>query len=90
MRLAVSCLVAAVVFCLLGASCGYGRQVCQIIDTAQDACTVIRYLGPDGEEREVRVPRAELQRFAQKEAARQAAIKPERVVDRLLDAGADQ
>ncbi len=55
--------------------CGYGKVACQVIDTAADACTVLRYLGPDGKPQEVRVPRAELEQFAKTEAARQAAAQ---------------
>ena len=51
--------------------CGYGKVACSIVDTAADACVVLRYLGPDGKMRQVRVPREELQAFALTAAARQ-------------------
>lgn len=54
------------------AGCGHGRDVCKLVDAMQDACVVIRYLGPDGEERTVRVPKSVMQDFAAREAARQA------------------
>jgi hypothetical protein len=57
------------------AGCGYGKVACQIVDTAADACQVVRYLGPDGKPRDVRVPREELIAVAQKEEAKQAAAK---------------
>ena len=53
--------------------CGYGKTACSIIDTAHDACVVLRYLGPDGKPRDVRVPRAELEAYARMTAAKQAA-----------------
>lgn len=64
-----------ILFALALCGCGYGRPVCQVIDTAADACTVLRYLEKDGTVREVRVPKGELERFARTEAARQAAAK---------------
>lgn len=30
------------------AACGTGAAACKVVDVASDACTVVRYLGPDG------------------------------------------
>lgn len=39
-----------VLFLLLTSAqgCGYGKPACTVIDAAAQACTVVRYLGPDG------------------------------------------
>ncbi len=54
--------------------CGVGKTACSIIDTAAEACVVLRYLGPDGKVHDVRVPRSELEGFARMSAAQQAAL----------------
>lgn len=48
---------------LLSASfiaCGYGGKACKVVDLAHNACTVVRYLGPDGKTHEVTLTPAEL------------------------------
>jgi len=61
--------------------CGYGQVACQVVDTAHDACTVLRYMGPDGKPAEVKVPSSELAAFAHETSMRQGAAR---------DAGTDQ
>jgi hypothetical protein len=46
---------------------------CAIVDTAKEACTVIRYLDATGKEAEVRVSREELREFGREAATRHAA-----------------
>ena len=58
---------------LLLVGCGAGAKVCAIVDLAQHACNVIKYLGPDGKEHEVRVTREEATEFATKMEAKRAA-----------------
>jgi hypothetical protein len=36
-------------------ACGYGAKACKVIDVAHEACSVVRYLAPDGTVREVQV-----------------------------------
>jgi len=64
---------------LLPTGCGKGALVCSAIDIAHTACDTfpIRYMGPDGKEHVVYVPKEMLQRTAERAAAQQA------------DAGAD-
>lgn len=38
--------LASVVF--LQVACGTGATACKVVDVASDACTVVRFLGPDG------------------------------------------
>lgn len=67
------------------AGCGHGSTACLVVDAAQQACTVIKYMGPDGQPRQVRVSKEELQQFgrdmAQKRAVARAleaeALEPE-------------
>lgn len=61
----------AVLFAAL-ASCGYGAAACKIIDTAHDACTVLRYMEADGTVREVHVTREELAELGRAAARREA------------------
>lgn len=59
------------------AACGHGAAVCGVVDVAseaaQQACTVLRYLGPDGKVHEVRMTNKELAEYGQELAARKAA-----------------
>jgi hypothetical protein len=53
------------------AGCGKGAVACAVVDAAHQACTVVKYMGPDGKVREVRVSQEELASFGQRtEAAR--------------------
>lgn len=63
-----------IIVALLSVGCGAGGKACAIIDAAHQACTVVRYLGPNGEQREVKVTKAELEAFARETAERQAAM----------------
>ena len=38
----------AVVALALLPACGHGAKVCAVVDVAHDACSVVRYLAPDG------------------------------------------
>jgi len=61
---------------LLSQGCaGWGGTACKIVDAAQTACTVVKYLGPDGKEREVRVSREEFQEFGREMSTKRAAEK---------------
>jgi hypothetical protein len=55
------------------AGCGHGAAACAVVDAANQACTVIKYMGEDGKVREVRVNRDELDQFAREAAAREEA-----------------
>ena len=67
--------------CLAGAlgaaGCGHGATACKVVDAAHEACAVIKYLGPDGEVRQVRVTQEELQQFGQEVASKRAAAAKE-------------
>lgn len=54
---------------------GWGSTTCKVVDAASAACTVIRFMGEDGKEHEVRVSRDELAGFGQEMAAKRAAEK---------------
>lgn len=64
-------IIALVALMLVG--CGAGAKVCAIVDLAQHTCNVIKYLGPDGKEHEVRVTREEASEFAAQMEAKRAA-----------------
>ncbi len=64
-------IVALVALWLVG--CGAGGKVCAIVDLAQHACTVLKYVGPDGKPAEVRVTPEEATAFAQQMSAKRAA-----------------
>ena len=57
------------------ANCGTGKVACQVIDTAHEACAVIRYLGPDGKVRTVKVSNEEISAFGKRVATARAAAK---------------
>jgi hypothetical protein len=59
----------------LGASCGATKVACQIIKTANDACTMIETVGADGKPVQTPVTNEELQGFAKMAAARRDAEK---------------
>ena len=53
-------------------ACGHGATACKVIDAANEACAVIRYLGPDGKVYSVQVSNEELASFGQRTAAKRA------------------
>lgn len=67
--------VAAVAVVLVSplAACGAVNGACQVVDTAHHACTVLRYLGPDGGVEEVNVSGEEVASFARETKVRRAA-----------------
>lgn len=56
-------------------ACGVGKVACQIIKTANEACTVIEMIGADGKVVQVPVTNEELAGFGQMAAARRTAEK---------------
>lgn len=56
------------------AGCGYGKPACTVIDAAAAACTVVRYLGPDGKMHLVHVTPAEMQLVGEAVSAHHADI----------------
>jgi hypothetical protein len=54
-------------------ACGSGKAACAVIDTAHEACSVIKYLGPDGKVQTVKVSSQELATFGQYTATMRAA-----------------
>lgn len=69
-----------IVLAFLVSGCGYGATACKIIDTAaplaQQGCTVLRYMGADGQVHEVPMAPEELQALGRSAAARQGAPAP--------------
>lgn len=65
----------ALAICFFGMGCGHGKTVCAVVDAANHACTVIRYMDRDGSIAEVRVEREDLASFARQAATKQAAAK---------------
>lgn len=63
--------VALVALLLVG--CGAGAKVCAVIDLAQHACTVVKYLDDDGKEKQVTVTPEEAKAFAKAMSAKRAA-----------------
>lgn len=53
--------------------CGAGAKACAIVDLADHACSVLRYLEDDGTVREVPVSRAEAREFGRAAAKKRAA-----------------
>jgi hypothetical protein len=60
--------------------CGYGGKACQVIDAtktaadaASSACTMVKYLAPDGTEKTVAVSPAELRSFGLEMEAKRLA-----------------
>jgi hypothetical protein len=68
---------AGILLAITLAACGHGAAVCGVVDVtaeaAQQACTVLRYLGPDGKVYEVRMTNKELAEYGRKTAAQRAA-----------------
>lgn len=60
---------------VLVAGCGYGKTACAVVDAADKACTVVRYMAPDGTVQEVRVEQDEINRFGRAAAAKRDATK---------------
>lgn len=56
--------------------CGYGKVACSVLDVVHDNCTWLRYLGPDGKEREVQLDKADLVQLGVTTSARKAAAHP--------------
>jgi hypothetical protein len=56
--------------------CGKGAMACAVVDAASKACTVVRYMGPDGKVDEVEVTPDEVNAFGRAAAARRKAEKP--------------
>jgi hypothetical protein len=73
-------IVSLVALFLVG--CGVGGKVCSVVDLAHHACTVVKYLGPDGKEHEVKLTPEEARELAMEAEAKQAARAAK-------DAGAD-
>jgi hypothetical protein len=67
--------VALVCLALCLSACGHGAQACAVVDVAAKACSVVRYLAPDGTVREVRVEPYEIAAFGEQMAARRASEK---------------
>jgi hypothetical protein len=63
----------ALVYAFALGACGAVNGACQVVDTAHHACTVLRYLGPDGGVEEVNVSGEEVASFARETKARRAA-----------------
>jgi hypothetical protein len=53
--------------------CGHGATACKVIDVAHEACSVVRYLGPDGKVHEVPVSQEEMAAFGLAMAAKRAS-----------------
>lgn len=60
--------------CVVLPACGAGGKVCGVVDLAEQACVVVRYLDEQGQKREVRLTPDEARSFA---AAAAAAKKRE-------------
>jgi hypothetical protein len=56
-------------------ACGAGAKVCAVVDLAQHACTVLRYLEEDGTVHEVRVTPEEAREFARAVSKKRASEK---------------
>lgn len=67
--------VIAIMALVLGGCAGWGGAACKVVDAAQAACTVVKYMGPDGKEHEVKVSREELSEFGHEMAAKRAGEK---------------
>jgi hypothetical protein len=65
-------LVAVALLALCLSACGHGATACKVIDVAHEACSVVRYLGPDGKVHEVQVSSQELAAFGQTMATKRA------------------
>lgn len=50
--------------------CGKGAIACGVVDAASRACTVVRYMGPDGKVQEVQVDPDEMTTFGRAMAAK--------------------
>lgn len=50
--------------------CGKGAIACGVVDAAERACTVVRYMGPDGKVQEVQVDPDEMTAFGRAMAAK--------------------
>jgi len=57
-------------------ACGHGKTACAVVDAADKACTVVRYMEPDGTVREVQVDRDEVNAFGRQAAARKRNAAP--------------
>lgn len=68
-------LVSIVALAGFGANCGATKVACQVIKTANDACTMIETVGADGKPTQVPVTNEELQGFAKMASARREAEK---------------
>ena len=60
---------------LLAGCAGWGKTTCQIVDAASQACTVIRFMGDDGKQHEVRLSPEEANALGKSLAAKKAAEK---------------
>lgn len=69
-------LVFVLVLGLVTQACGHGAAACKVVDVASDACSVVRYMAPDGTTEEL-TPDDLAKAAAAKKAARQhAAVTP--------------
>lgn len=56
--------------------CGKGAIACGVVDAASRACTVVRYMGPDGKVQEVQVDPDEMNTFGRAMAAKRNGETP--------------
>ncbi len=54
---------------------GWGKTSCAVVDAAQAACTVVRFMGDDGKLHEVQVSKEEAKAFGEEMGAKRAAEK---------------
>lgn len=60
---------------LLAGCAGWGKTTCNVVDAAQAACTVLRYMGEDGKVHEVKLSPEEANEFGRAAAAKKAQSK---------------
>lgn len=67
------CIAALTALALSSVGCAAGHVACQVIKTANDACTVLEMVGADGKVVQVPVTQDELQGFARLTAEKRSA-----------------
>lgn len=69
-------LVLGIVAMIIVAACGHGATACKVVDVASDACSVVRYLGPDGTVEELTAADLAKAAAAKRAARQRAAVTP--------------
>lgn len=57
-------------------ACGHGATACKVVEVASDACSVVRYLGPDGTVEELTAVDLAKAAAAKRAARQKAAVQP--------------